>query len=246
MMQFIAEIGLNHLGSEERARRMLERLLTASIDAITFQIRENRFYKGDDVSRRRLSEGFYKWAAKIIHEKGRRLGIAIGDESTIPFFDSLGVDFWKTLSWDFKNHSLNALLQLTGKTVFMSTGLANMEDIIEVSLKWKNVVLIHTQLSQKIEDVNLKAIHTIRNRNNLPVAFGLHCSNHDVLKLAICFEPEAIFFYVKEQGCSGLFDDEHAIPMNQVGDWVDSLNVLMKALGTGTKEAMDAPSWIAH
>ena len=246
MIQLIAEIGLNHLGSEERAERMLEGILASSVDALTFQIREATFYKPDDPSRRRLSEGFYRQAIKDVHEKGRRLGIAICDESVIPLFDSLGVDFWKTLSWDLKNRSLNARLQATDKTVFMSTGLSSMEDIIEVSQKWKLVTLIHTQLSQKIEDVNLKAIHTIREQTHMPVAFGLHCSNHEVLKLAIGFEPQALFFYVKEQGCSGLFDDEHAIPMGQVGELADTLKALMSAMGTGTKNAMDTPGWVAQ
>jgi len=44
MTQLIAEIGLNHNGSEEHAQRMLENVLAAGIDAVTFQIREPEFY----------------------------------------------------------------------------------------------------------------------------------------------------------------------------------------------------------
>ena len=177
---------------------------------------------------------------------GRKFGIAICDESAIPLFNSTGVDFWKTLSWDFKNHSINRLLQATGKTVFMSTGLSGMEDIVEISSTLKNVVLIHTQLSQKIKDVNLKAINTIRDQTNMPVAFGLHCINHEILKLAIAFEPQAVFFYVKEKDISGLIDDEHAIVMYEVNGLVDNLNTLITAIGTGHKIAMDTPNWVVH
>ena len=163
-----------------------------------------------------------------------------------PYFDSMGPDFWKTLSWDFKNYSINKRLQATGKLVFMSTGLSGMEDILEISSVWKNIVLIHTQLSQKIEDVNLKAVDTIRNRTNLPVAFGLHCNNHEVLKLAVGFEPQAIFFYVKEEGVSGLIDDEHAIFIHEVKDIVKNLRILSTAVGSGRKTAMDVPHWVIH
>ncbi|MCX6008120.1 MAG: N-acetylneuraminate synthase family protein, partial [Chloroflexi bacterium] len=149
-------------------------------------------------------------------------------------------------SWDLKNHSLNERLQATGKIVFMSTGLSSMQDINEASQKWKLVTLIHTQLSQKIEDVNLKAIHTIREQTHKPVAFGLHCSNHETLKVAIGFEPYAMFFYVKEKGCDGLFDDEHAIPMDEVGKLGDTLKALTEALGTGTKTGIDIPNWVIH
>ena len=245
MTQLIVEIGLNHNGSEERAQRMLENLLAAGIDAVTFQIREPEFYTAD-APPRRASEDFYRKAVKIIHESGRLCGFAMCDESLIPLFDAMGADFWKTLSWDFKNYSINKRLQATGKLVFMSTGLSSMEDILDISSVWKNIVLIHTQLSQKIEDVNLKAVDTIRRRTKLPVAFGLHCSNHEVLKLAIGFEPQAIFFYVKEEGVSGLIDDEHAIFIHEVKDLIESLRILSTAVGTGNKINMDVPRWVIH
>ena len=84
--QLIAEIGLNHNGSEETALRMLKNLLATSIDAVTFQIREPEFYTADAPPRRRLSEDFYRKAVKIVHEAGRLFGIAICDESAIPLF----------------------------------------------------------------------------------------------------------------------------------------------------------------
>ena len=121
-----------------------------------------------------------------------------------------------------------------------------MEDILEISSLWKNIVLIHTQLSQKIEDVNLKAVDTIRNRTNLPVAFGLHCNNHEVLKLAVGFETQAIFFYVKEDGTGKLIDDEHAIFIHEVEEIAKNLCVLATAVGSGRKTAMDVPHWVIH
>lgn len=202
MMQIVVEIGLNHLGSEDRAWRMLECAAAPTVDAVTFQIREQKFYDNPDPVRRRLSEDFYRKAVAAIHARGQRCGIAIADESSVPQFSSLGIDFWKTLSWDFTNASLNRMLQATGKPVWMSTGISSMDDIVGLSAKGGDIVLIHTQLSQKIEDVNLKAIAEVRKRTKLPVAFGLHCACHDILKVALGFEPYALLFYLKEDGCS--------------------------------------------
>jgi len=245
MLQIIAEIGLNHLGSEERAQRMLAGLLEiSSIDAVTFQTREDGFYKTDDPARRRLSEGFYRRAIQAAHDKGRRLGIAICEETDIAPFASMGVDFWKVLSWNFKNRPLTTALQATGKPVYLSTGLAAMPDILQVSAYSRNAVLIHTQLSEKIEDVNLKAIRTIRDETGLAVAFGLHSACLDVMKTAVGFEPQSIFFYVKEEGCRGLFDDEHAVPMASAREMATVLKNLALALGTGRKDAMDKPTWV--
>jgi sialic acid synthase SpsE len=246
MTQIIVEIGLNHLGSEERAWRMLECAAVSAVAAVTFQIREPKFYENPDPVRHRLSADFYRQAVIAVHARGQRCGIAIADESSVEPFNSLGVDFWKTLSWDFKNSSLNLKLQSTGKPVWMSTGLSGMDEIVEVSAKGGNIGLIHTQLSQKIEDVNLKAIAEIRKRTHLPVAFGLHCACHDVLKVALGLEPAALLFYLKEDGVSQLFDDEHAIPMSELKSVTNLLKSLESALGTGTKSGAEKPSWVVH
>src|ERR1700733_12486402 len=133
--------------------------------------------------------------------------------------DATGVDFWKTLSWDFRNNELQAALQTTGKPVFYSTGISDMQEVLAGSKGRQNAVLIHTQLSQNIGDVNLKAIHTMERQTGLPVAFGLHCNNLEVLKLALAFEPHSIFFYVKVSGIA-VGDDEHAVPVEQLAETV--------------------------
>jgi N-acetylneuraminate synthase len=246
MTEIIVEIGLNHLGGEERAWRMLQGSIAASIDAVTFQIREPAFYENEDPIRRRLSDDFYRRAVAAAHAAGKRFGIAIADESSVEKFDSFGIDFWKTLSWDFKNASLKKSLQATGKPLLMSTGLSSMEDVVEMSARDRSIALIHTQLSHHLEEVNLKAIAEMRKQTGLPVAFGLHCANHDVLKTALGFEPSALLFYLKEEGCPRLFDDEHALALSELKPWADALRALEKALGTGTKSGAEKPAWVVQ
>jgi hypothetical protein len=80
----------------------------------------------------------------------------------------------------------------------------------------------------------------------LPVAFGLHSANHDVLKVALAFEPHSIFFYVKPAGVEGLFDREHALPLEGLAESLDNLRKLIPTLGTGAKEEMEKPSWVVQ
>jgi sialic acid synthase SpsE len=244
MTALIAEIGLNHLGDEQRARRTLDRVLQAGANSVTFQIREPRFYESTESSHRRLPEGFYREASIAVHRAGGQFGIAICDESLVGGLEAIGVDFWKTLSWDFRNDRLRTVLRGTGRPVFFSTGLSSMKDVVEGSKGLENAILIHTQLSQKTADVNLKAIPAMARGTGLPVAFGLHCSRHDVLKAALAFEPHSMFFYVKERGVEGLFDDAHALPLDGLAETLDNLKELMQALGTGEKEEMEKPAWV--
>ena len=246
MTKIIVEIGLNHLGDEDRAARMIKCAVEAKADALTFQIREAKFYESEDPARKRLSMEFYARAAEMIQAHGMKFGLAIADEDAVPQFSGLEVDFWKSLSWDYKNFSLRSKLQATGKKVYISTGLSSMEEIVEGRGLGGNVELIHTQLTQKIEGVNLKAIAEMRRRTGLPVAFGLHCNDHDVLAVSLAFEPSAVLFYIKEEGSAPLFDDEHAVGMRNLKIVVGKLRGLMPAIGTGEKSGSEKPSWVVQ
>lgn len=239
----IAEIGNNHLGDVQRAREMLAETLASGVDAVTFQVREPSFYQSAEVSHLRLPLEFFDEAAAAAHRAGRRFGVAICDKSLVRSLDALGVDFWKTLSWDFRNEELRAVLKSTGKPVFYSTGVSGIEEIMEASRGLQNAVLIHTQLSHHLHDVNLKAIRSMQRDTALPVAFGLHCNNHEVLKLALAFEPHSIFFYVKLSGIPA-YDDAHAIPLNELPETISELKELMVAVGTGIKSGMETPAWV--
>jgi sialic acid synthase SpsE len=244
MTALVAEIGLNHIGEESRAAELLSSVLDAGVDSLTFQIREPKFYESSERTHRPLSIGFYAQAAERCHKAGRQFGIAIADHLLVESFREIGTDFWKTLSWDYRNQQLRDALFKTGLPVFLSTGLSNMETVVEGSKGLRNATLIHTQLSQDPADVNLKAIPAMANATGLPVAFGLHCEDLDVLKVALAFEPSSIFFYVKQSGVQGLFDDQHAIDITHLKDIVEHLRSLQRTLGTGKKESMQKPSWV--
>jgi len=244
MPTFIAEIGLNHIGEEARALDLLTAVLAAGVDAVTFQIREPKFYESQESNHRPLSISFYAEAAKRCHQAELQFGIAIADRLLVDSFHQIGTDFWKTLSWDFGNNQLRETLFKTGRPMFLSTGLSDMTTIVEGSKGLRNCTLIHTQLSQDPGDVNLKAIQTMAHATGLPVAFGLHCEDHDVLKVALAFEPASIFFYVKQSGVQGLFDDKHAIDIELLSEYVSHLRKLNQALGTGQKASMQKPSWV--
>ena len=245
MTKMIAEIGLNHLGSEDRALKMLNEVLQTDIDAVTFQIREPKFYDADELSHRPLSLDFYSAASKIAIENGKEFGLALCDVNLIDqLLSKVQVNFWKTLSWDFTNKSLKMRLIETGLPVYLSTGLSSMDEVIRESSLTPNAILIHTQLSQAIGDVNLKAIPNMAALTNMRVAFGMHCEEMDILKLALAYEPLAIFFYVKEGGLGGLFDDLHAIDTKSLASIMVGMNVLKGAIGDGNKHEMKKPAWV--
>ena len=171
-MLTIAEIGLNHCGSIDRANNLVDDLLCTSVDYITFQIREKEFYDGSHPRKIELPIKFYKNTVKKIHKSGKKFGVSISQIQMIEEFIKIGTDFWKTLSWDLTNYELQNALQKTNKTVFISTGISSAEEIIEETKLLNNIVLIHTQLDYSLNNANLKAISTMRNKLNRDIEFN--------------------------------------------------------------------------
>ena len=236
-MLVIAEIGLNHNGSEERAWGLLESLCSTKVDGITFQIREQEFYDHSHPRKYELSDDFYKKASSYANKHNKIIGIAISDKEKVPFLNKNVTSFWKTLSWDLDNLNLQQKLQATCKTVYASTGLSSMQEIVGVSNQLEDIVLIHTQLNYLLENVNLKAMSTIRANTGKKVAYGLHSEHHEILYMALSFLPAAIFFYVKDLTGQEHPDDDHAIPVDRVELLTERLNCLSNCVGDGAKVA---------
>ncbi|MDD2823187.1 MAG: N-acetylneuraminate synthase family protein [Candidatus Daviesbacteria bacterium] len=232
----IAEIGLNHKGNEERAFKMLQQLVKADIDAVTFQLPEPEFYSNLKFNINPLSKAFYKKAINFIHKNNKQIGFAIKDMDMISFLDENKADFWKTLSTSFNDNVLIGKLEKTKKPIFMSTGLSSEKEIQIMARKRKNVKFIHTQLSHDIKDVNLKVIDTLKKITKKDIAFGLHCSNLDALLLSIAFSPSDIFFYVKDNAREKFLDHEHAVVINQLDIIIKRLKELEASLGIGHKQ----------
>ena len=51
--------------------------------------------------------------------------------------------------------------------------------------------------------------------------------------MALCFQPEALFFYVKDDELRAYADDVHAIPLQALPALIDELRCLETAIGTG-------------
>ena len=235
----IAEIGLNHKGSYDLANYYVDQLIKTDVDAITFQIREQGFYKGK-FKGYELSAQQYKNLKSKIRKAGKLFGLAT---SNITEYDKVESDFIKVLSKDIED--LNFIDQIIDRTtkqgIFLSTGMSNFKTV-QTTLDFckdkgkRNIKLIHTRLSNSTGDVNLKAIQEMKNRFGNIVAFGNHCRNPNVLFTSVAYEPTDYYFYVKDKKTNNHPDDLHAIYLDEVQGFCNNIKDLTFALGTGSKE----------
>ena len=239
----IAEVGLNHLGDKGYAMDYVDAIIDSDVDAATFQVREKEFYCSGKYAHCRLTKDLYKQFSEIMTQHQKAFGVALCDRDEIAFFESIKTRFYKLLYKDLKNDSLVDRLLDTGKLLCVSTGICTVEDIGEFLEKHhvhsKQICLIHTQMSHEISKVNLRAMESLSGTFSLPVGFGNHCSNTNVICMAMAFEPDHVFFYVKGDKAVVHPDSEHAVALRNLKLFSENLKLLPSAMGDGKKVKMN-------
>ena len=231
----IAEIGLNHLGDRKILEYYLYSLVNTSADAVTLQIREADFYKNPSWSDFKLIDDLYSYASREVRRSGKKFGLAISDQKKISQFKH-DCDFFKILSKDLNDSEVLTTFKNTEVKCYLSTGNANFDQISEaLSFLNSNTTLIHTRLDNRIDQVNLSAINTMKQAFSVPIAFGNHCENLNVLYTATGFNPSDYFFYIKDNTYEIPPDDKHAVSLSDVDKVCKNIVQLKKSIGTGIK-----------
>jgi|TARA_B100001758_G_C18414596_1_gene618510 sialic acid synthase SpsE len=235
----ICEVGLNHLGDDQLSWYYVTNLITAGCDAITYQVREDGFYK-DKYENFELSFEHYKEISKYCEEHQVDFGIALGNTTLVDKFIDIGVKFFKVLSWDLTNYSYIDKLLSKDVPFSVSTGTSTDEVLEEFSIRYGdeyNISLIHTQLNYEPKNTNLKAIEKMQlEYPEFEISYGNHCSNLNMIYASIPFYPKDIWFYVKANNPSLKYPDSvHAVELRKVSNVIDSIKEIESGIGTGEK-----------
>ncbi len=246
LTKLICELGLNHLGDIQRARRMIDALVANRIENVTFQaITDFRamtrvgasiaWLEQYALTPEMMKEGIIDYAGA----REMRVGATIADPSRVRDLVDQGIRFFKILSSDLSYSDLIEAACETGLPVYLSTGAATLDEIgraVQIgrgSAKRTDLRLIHTVLTvpTPLGRHDLRNITTLRTTFGLPVAYGQHGNDDRALHLAIALGVESLFVYVAEQDDPTLPDGPNAIACSRLGDVVDSLRSVEEMLG---------------
>ena len=237
----IAEIGLNHLGSKNNLINFLK--IPSNVDAVTIQVISDNFFNNSDYKSLKLSdEILIDFIDKLIIS-GKKVGLVTDDYTKINQFLPDKISFYKILSKDIENKKLiDAVKNTDVESIYLSTGMGDfpmMDALIPAYIESdKRIKLIHTQLSNNIDDVNMMALESMRSRYKVPVAYGHHCDEVNVIYASLGFVPESIFFYVKGSEDGEYPDNLHAIELPDVKKLVDGIKKIKRSIGSGEKVTM--------
>jgi sialic acid synthase SpsE len=173
-----------------------------------------------------------------------KFGITLADPDKVEFCEKLGVDFYKIFSRDILDYEIITKIKSTKKRTFVSTGMSDLNEIKKfvniIKNEAKSFTLIHTQLDNNIEKVNLKAILLLKEKFKMNVGYGNHASNIFTIYVSIAYEPSDLLFYVKGNKFKKHIDELHAIQLEDLENFIVNLRDLEQSLGNKTKIKMKA------
>jgi len=191
----IAEIGINHNGSMDICKKMIDAAVASGCDAIKFQKRTiDIVYTKEELAKERESpfgntngdlkrglefgEAEYKEIDKYCKEKGIMWFGSPWDIPSLDFLEKFDVPCYKIASASITDKALLEKIKDTGKPVILSTGLSTIEQVNKAVqlLGEDKLVILHCTSTYPTADneSNLKVIKTLRKYFNCPIGYSGH------------------------------------------------------------------------
>lgn len=251
----IAEIGGNHEGNFEYAKRLTTLACESGVDAVKFQI-----YTGDtlvspleDFERNKhfkkfeLSNDQYIKLAEICHSFDVHFTSSVWDESAINWINKY-MAFYKIGSGDLTAYPLLNRIATIGKPIVLSTGLSTFEEV-KASVKFiQEINTIYTNKESlailqctsmypiSIQDANLKVMHEYKSEFGLSVGYSDHTEGNRVVKQAINLNADVIEFHFTDNRKGKTFRDHKvSFTKNEVIDLIKYIREVDSINGSGKK-----------
>ena len=192
----IAEIGINHNGDLNIAKKLIEESAKAGFDAVKFQKRTvDVVFTKEELLRPRESifgdtNGALKYGLEFgideyseISEYCKKLGIdwfaSPWDVESLDFLEKFDVVAHKVASACLTDRALLQAMRKTGKPVFISTGMSSIDQVREALalLDPKNTIMMHavSVYPAKPEQLNIGWIEDLKkNFPHIPVGYSGH------------------------------------------------------------------------
>jgi len=258
----VAEIGINHNGDLDIAKRLIDASKAAGCAAVKFQKRtpekcvppEQRDILRETPwglityleYRRRLEFGHEEYGE--IDRYCRQAGIAwfasVWDEESVDFMEELDPLCHKIPSAYLTNHALLRHARATGRPIILSTGMSTMEQIraAVTVLGTENLLITHCTSTYpcKPGELNLRMIQTLREEFECPIGYSGHevglQTSYAAVVLGACFVERHITLDRAMWGTDQAASVEPQGFMRLVRD----IRVTEQALGDGEKEVYDS------
>ena len=259
----IAEAGVNHNGSLERALLMVDAAKEAGVDYIKFQTFKaerlvtaasatadyqkancNASSQLEMLRALELSFDDFRTIADYCREAGIGFLSTPFDEESIHFLASLGMDYMKVPSGEITNLPYLRMIAATGIPVILSTGMSTLEEIKDAlnvftckGYDESNLTILHcnTEYPTPPEDVNLRAMEEMRRELKLPTGYSDHTKGIEIPVAATALGAVMIEKHFTLSRSLPGPDHVASLEPEELAEMVRSIRNVSAALGDGVK-----------
>jgi len=268
----IAEAGVNHNGNLDLAHELVRAAAKAGADAVKFQTfkadklvapgtakaayQERNTGAGDQLAMLRsleLSDDAHLHLFELCEDCGIEFMSTPFDEDSANFLISLGMKRIKVPSGELTNHPFLSFLAMKKLPIILSTGMADLGEILEavdvIKRAWRAVgyddsktdilTVLHctSDYPARLEDVNLRAMLTIGETLALPVGYSDHTQGNLVSLGAVAMGARVIEkHFTLDRSLPGP-DHKASLSPEELEEMISLIRKMGIALGSAEKHA---------
>lgn len=259
----IAEIGINHNGSIEIAKKMIAGAKSAGCDAVKFQKRTPEICVPKDQwnverdtpwgrmtyidYRNKVEFGKDEYAAidKYCKELGIIWFVSCWDEESVDFIEDFDLPLYKTASACLTDKDLLLRHKKVDKPVMISTGMSTMKEIENAvkNIGLEKLLIAHSTSSYpcKYEELNLRMITTLRNKYPVtPIGYSGHETGLAPTWAAVALNASFVERHITLDRAMWGTDQAASVEIAGFHRLVRNIRDIELALGDGIKKVYDS------
>jgi len=260
----IAEAGVNHDGLIENAFRMIDVAARTGVDAVKFQSFKTENYvtktaikaeyqiqttgvgesQFEMIKALELTEDNQYQIKEYCDKKGIEFLSSPFDFWGIDFLDGMGLQKLKIPSGEINNLPYLEKIGALNKKIILSTGMSNMQEVAfaldlltDVGTNKNNITILHcnTEYPTPMEDVNLKAMLSIRDELGVAVGYSDHTLGIEIPVAAVALGASVIEKHFTLDRTLPGPDHAASLEPDELKAMVKAIRNIEKALGDGVK-----------
>ena len=259
----IAEAGVNHNGNFELAKKLVDKAVEGGADIVKFQTckAENVISRyADKAEYQKVTTGEadsqlemvrklmlryeqYGQLKEYCDEKGIEFLSTAFDLPSVDYLHSIGMKRWKIPSGEITNLPLLIKIAELHEPIIMSTGMSELSEVADavrtlIEHGASDITLLHctTEYPAPYEDVNLKAMETMRDAFDLPIGYSDHTRGLEIPVAAVargaCVIEKHFTLSREMEGP----DHKASIEPDELKQMVDMIRHVEVSIGDGVKK----------
>lgn len=255
----IAEIGINHNGSVEIGKQLIDACVEANVDCAKFQMRNMEAlyvnagnanddsenlgsqYTLDVLSRSKLTNEEMFELFDYCKEKGIMPLCTPWDTVSLATLESYGMQAYKVASADLTNHDLLVAMAMTSKPIICSTGMSTEKEILEAIEIFQRfgspyvLLQCNSTYPAPFKDINLKYMSRLHELGECPIGYSGHERGYHVSTAAVAMGADVIEKHITLDRSMQGNDHKVSLEPDEFKAMIVQIREIEDSLGGGAK-----------